>query len=131
MKTLLALLLASSFQLLCRGAESYSTEINMTSQKDKGVYEVVVQVSELHEQDGKITEKSIGQPRLQSPFGSPSSIRIGPDNQSPDFEKEPNVTVDVSWPKQGEPGAPLCTVTIKRGDKVVSRSKLQFSLKEK
>jgi len=130
MKAFLALLVASSFQLLCGGAESYSTEFNMTSQKNKGVYEVVVQVSELHEQDGKITEKSIGQPRLQSPFGSPSSIRIGPDSQSPDFEKEPNVTVDVSWPKQGEPGAALCTVTIKRGEKVVSRSKMQFAFKD-
>jgi len=131
MKQYFALLLASIAAITSAFAESYSTEVTMTPQKGKGTYEVVVNVSQLVEQDGKITEKLLGQPKLSSPFGSPASMRIGPEPTSENYKREENVTVDASWPKTGETGVALCTVTIKRGDKVVSKSTMKFTLDDK
>jgi hypothetical protein len=128
MKTLLSITLASlGFISFARGG-SYSTEITMAPQKEKGNYEVVVQVAELVEQNGKTIEKLLGQPKLQSPFGSPSSMYVGPERTSANYANEDNITVDVSWPKTGETGIALCTVTVKRGESTVSRSKMQFKV---
>ena len=131
MKKHFALLLASITVVSSVFAESYSTEVTMTPQKGKGTYEVVVHVAELVEQDGKVTEKLLGQPKLSSPLGSPASMQIGPEPTSKNYKTEDNVTVEVSWPKAGETGVALCTVTIKRGDKVVSKSTMKFMLEDK
>jgi len=128
MKNVLPILLLFLALIAPAFAASYSTEITMTPQKENGSYEVLVQVAELVEQNGKIMEKPIGQPKLHSPYGSPSSMHIGPESTSPNYQSEPNITVDVSWPKSGEPGVALCAVTIKQGDKIISKSKLQFKL---
>jgi len=131
MKSFLLILLGAFLALSTARAGNYSTEVTMTPQKETGTYEVEVQVAELVEQDGKTVEKPIGQPKLKSPFGSPSSIRIGPERGSSNYKQGVNVTLDVSWPKVGEAGAALCTVTIRMGDTVVSRSTTRFKLENK
>jgi hypothetical protein len=131
MKTHFALLLTSIAAVTSSLGASYSTEVTMTPQKGKDTYEVIVNITELVEQDGKVTEKLLGQPKLSSPFGSPASMHIGPEPTSEEFKKEDNITVDVTWPKGGESGVAICTVTIKRGDKVASKSRMQFTLEGK
>jgi hypothetical protein len=39
-----------------------------------------------------------------------------------------NVTVDVTWPYPSESGVASCAVTIKHGDKVVSKSRMQLQV---
>jgi len=112
-------------------AASYSTEVTMAPQKEKNEYEISVAITELLTQDGKVTEKLLGQPRLRSPFGSPASMHIGPEPASEQFQKEDNITVDVTWPKAGETGVAICIVTIKRGDKLVSKSTMKLAIEGK
>jgi type III secretory pathway component EscV len=128
MKKHFALLFAFFAIVSSSWAASYSTEVTMTPQKEKDTYEVNVNITELVEQGGKATEKSLGQPKLKSPFGSPASMYVGPDAASENYQKEDNVTVDVTWPKAGETGVAICTVTIKHGDKVVSKSRMRFAI---
>ena len=99
--------------------------------KAKGQYEVVVRVSRLVEQGGNVTEELLSQPRVLSGFGVPASLYAGLQPHHPDYQKEENVSVDVSWPEAGKSGLASCTVTIKRGDKVVSRSKFQVRVEDK
>jgi hypothetical protein len=46
----------------------------------------------------------------------------------PDYANKENVSVDVSWPYPNESGTAFCAVTIKRGNEVVSKSKLQLKI---
>jgi hypothetical protein len=112
-------------------AASYSTEATMTRQKDKNTYTVIVSVSRLVEQDGKLTEQLIAKPRIISSPGGPASMYQGLQSPDPDYKKVENVSVDVAWPKIGESGFALCTVTVKLGDEIVSKSKLQVVVDEK
>jgi hypothetical protein len=50
---------------------------------------------------------------------------------NPNYQNEDNVSVDVSWPVAGEGGFALCTVTVKRGDKVVSKSRMKVQVDNK
>ena len=128
MKNHFALLLAFIAIVSSSWAASYSTEVTMAPQTEKDSYEVSVNITELVEQDGKVTEKVVGQPRLKSPFGSPASMYVGPESTSENYQKEDNVTVDVTWPKARETGVAICTVTIKHGDKVLSKSRMKFAI---
>jgi hypothetical protein len=111
-------------------AASYSTEATMTRQKDKNTYTVTVRVSRLVEQDGELTEQLIAKPKITSSPGGPASMYQGLQPPNPDYQKQENVSVDVSWPEVGKSGFALCTVTVKLGDKIVSKSKLQVAVDE-
>jgi hypothetical protein len=131
MKKHIALFVASLTAVTSVVAASYSTEATMTPQKDKSVYEVIVRVSHLVEKDGKVTEELIARPKVSGPLGVPASMYSGLQPTQADYQKEDNVTVDVSWPKAGQSGVAFCTVTVKRGDRVVSKSKLQVTVEDK
>jgi hypothetical protein len=112
-------------------AASYSTEAAMTRQMDKGTYEVVVRVSRLLERNGTVTEELIGQPRITSSPGVPASLHSGLPPSDRDYTKRENVSVDVSWPEAGRRDFAVCTVVVKLGNKIVSKTKMQVTVEEK
>jgi len=112
-------------------AASYSTEATMTRQRDQGTYEVVVRVSHLVEQDGKFVEKLIEQPKIRSAPGVPASLCCGVQPSDRDYTKRENVSVDVSWPEAGKQDFAVCTVVVKLGDKIVSKTKTRVTVEEK
>jgi hypothetical protein len=59
-----------------------------------------------------------------------SFVGLCPPSHS-NYQKEENVTVDVFCPKSGDSGFASCTVTVKWGDKVVSKSKLKVTVEDK
>ena len=109
-------------------AATYSTDATMSLQKDEGTYKVLVRVSQLVEQDGKITEQVISEPRIQSAPGVPATLYTGLQPSHPNYANAENVTVDVSWPYPHESGVALCAVTVRRGSAIVSKSKLQLNV---
>ena len=109
-------------------AANYSTEATMSLQKDEGIYNVIVRVSKLVEQDGRVVEQLISQPRIKSSPGVPASLHSGLQPSDPNYANEENVTVDVSWPYPNESGTALCAVLVKYGDIIVSKSKLQLQI---
>jgi hypothetical protein len=111
-------------------AASYSTEATMTRQKDKDTYTVIVRVSRLVERDGKFTEQLFAKPTIISKPGHPATMYQGLQAPNPDYQKEENVSVDVAWPEAGKSGFADCTVIVKLGDKIVSKSKLQVTVSE-
>ncbi len=112
-------------------AASYSTEATMTRQKDKGTYEVVVRVSKLAEQNGKIIEELIEQPKITSAPGVPASLYCGVQPSDRDYKKRENVGVDVSWPEAGKQDFAVCTVVVKVGDRIVSKTKTRVAVEER
>jgi hypothetical protein len=109
-------------------AATYCTDATMSLQKEEGIYNVVVRVSELIEKDGKVTERLIGEPRIQSSPGVPATLRSGVEPGDPNYSHEENLIVDVSWPYPNESGTAFCTVVIRRGDSIVSKSRLQLKI---
>jgi hypothetical protein len=109
-------------------AAGYSTEATMSLQKNEGTYLVEVKISELTEKNGKVSERLISQPRLQSSPGVPATLYTGAEPKNPDYTKEENVTVDVSWPYPNESGTAFCSVTLKRGDSILSKSRMQLKI---
>ena len=129
MNKLIALLIASVCAVATTAvAAAYSTEATMSLQKDEGTYNVVVRVSQLVERDGKLVEQLISQPRIKSAPGVPATLYTGSQPSNPNYANEDNVTVDVSWPYPNESGTALCAVVIKRGDKLVYKSRLQLQV---
>ena len=112
-------------------AASYSTEATMTRQKDKGTYEVDVRVSDLSERDGRNTEEVIARPRITSSPGVPAGLYCGLKPSDRDYAKKENVSVDVAWPEAGKRGFAVCTIVVKLGDKIVSKTKTQVTVEEK
>src|SRR5262245_43005199 len=129
MKKFITLLLAAACAIATTAlAATYSTEATFTQQKDKGRFLVEVQVSQLIDQDGRLTERLIARPRVDSAPGVPASLYSGLQPSHPNYRNEENVSVDVSWPEAGHSGFAICSVTVKLGDKVVSKSKLKFDV---
>ena len=128
MKKHVALLVASFTAVTSALAASYSTEATITPHQDKNTYEVIVRVAQLVERDGQVKEELVAQPRVQAGLGTPASMYSGLQPTHQDYQKEDNVTVDVSWPEAGKSGTAFCTVTVRRGDKIVSKSKLQLKV---
>ncbi|MGD0262487.1 MAG: hypothetical protein ABSD29_22210 [Verrucomicrobiota bacterium] len=112
-------------------AATYSTEATMTRQMDKGTYEVVVRVLRLAERNGTVTEQLIEQPKIMSSPGVPASLHCGLQPSDHDYTKKENVSVDVSWPEAGKRDFAICTVVVKLGDKIVSKTKMQVTVEEK
>ncbi|MES1180875.1 MAG: hypothetical protein ABUL66_03335, partial [Verrucomicrobiota bacterium] len=52
----------------------------------------------------------------------------GSQTNSPDYQTQENISVDVSWPYPNENGTAFCTVVVKLGNEVVSKSKLQLQI---
>jgi hypothetical protein len=131
MKKHIAVLVASLTALTSALAASYSTEAIITQQKDKGRYLVDVRVLQLVEHDGQLTEQLVARPRIDSAPGIPATLYQGPQPSQPNYQTEENVTVDVSWPEAGQSGFAICSITVKLGDKVVSKSKLKMEVDNK
>jgi hypothetical protein len=129
MKRILAVFVAIASAVASTSlAANYSTEATMSLQKNEGTYLVEVRVSRLLDQNGKTTEQVIARPEILSAPGVPASLHQGLQPKDPNYAKEENVTVDVSWPYPNESGVALCSVVIKRGDIVVSKSRFQLNI---
>ena len=109
-------------------ADSFSTDATMAYQKDEGIINVVVNVSRLLETDDEVMEELIASPRIQTSPGVKATAKVGLQPGHPEYEQKENVNVDVSWPYPNESGAAMCAVTIRRGDKIVSKSRLQVKI---
>jgi len=109
-------------------AGNYSTEATIFLQKDEGELNVDVRVSQLVDQNNKLVEQLLFAPRIKTAPGVPASIYAGPAHTDSEYASKENVTVDVSWPYPNESGTAFCAVIIKRGDEVVSKSKLQLKI---
>ena len=109
-------------------AASYSTEATMSLQKDEGTYLVEVKISELTEKNGQVAERVISRPRLLSSPGVPATLHQGMSTNDPGYTNDENVTVDVSWPYPNESGTAFCSVTLKRGDSILTKSKMQLKI---
>lgn len=132
MKKLIPILVVSACALATTAlAASYSVEATMTRQKDKGTYEVLVRVSHLVERDGKITEELVSQPKITSSPGVPASLYSGLQPPNPDYAEAENVSVDVAWPEVGKTDFAVCAITLKLGDKVVSKTKMKVTVEER
>jgi hypothetical protein len=132
MNKLIMFLVATAYAaaITVRGA-SYSTEATMTRQREKGTYEVIVRVSHLVEQGGKVIEELIEQPKITSAPGVPASLHCGAQPSDRDYNDIENVTVDVSWPEIGKQSFSVCKVVVKLGDKVVSRTKTRVTVEQR
>jgi hypothetical protein len=128
MKNLLRIIAAVTLLLRPLIASTYSTEAIVAPAIDKGEYEVNVKVSRLEERDGKLVEKLISNPRIKAGLGTPASLYQGLEPQNPEYQTQENVRVEVSWPYPSESGMGFCMVTVKLGDKVVSKSKMQLQI---
>ncbi len=129
MKKLTAILVATACAIASTAvAATYSTEATMSLQKDEGKFDVVVRVSRLLEQDGKLVEQLVAEPRIHSAPGVPATLYTGLQPANPDYASQENVTVDVSWPYPNESGTAFCVVIVKQGNEIVSKSRLQLKI---
>jgi hypothetical protein len=132
MKKVITILLVIAFALASTAiAGSYSTEATMTRQKDKGTYEVVVRVSQLIDRGDEVIEELIGQSKITSSPGVPASSYSGLQSANPDYATKENISVDVSWPEIGKRDFAVCTVVVKLGEIIVSKTKTRVSVEEK
>jgi hypothetical protein len=132
MKKLIVILVAAACAVAGTAiAATYSTEATMTRQKDKGTYEVIVSVSQLVKRGDKIAEEVIARPKITSSPGVPAGLYSGLQPSDRDYTKKENVSVDVSWPEAGKRDFAVCTVVVRLGDKIVSKTKMQVTVEEK
>ena len=128
MNILFALIVAATVAVTSVSAASYSTEMILSLNASKSQYEVAGTVSKLIEHDGEVTEEVIAHPKVISSPGSPGSFYVGEDRFSKNWQIEENITMDVSWPKQAKGGFAICTIIVKRGDTIVSKSTMRVQL---
>ena len=107
---------------------AYSTEATITPLADKGQYKVDVTISRLTQAHGRLAEEVIARPQIESNLGCGASFYQGPSHGTPGYKTQDNFRVDVSWPYPNESGTAFCTVLVKHGETVVSKSKLQLSI---
>jgi hypothetical protein len=121
-------LLSAFLVVLTGGAATYSTEATVSLQKDEGTLNVDVRVSRLVEQKGKSSEQLITAPRIKTAPGVPATLYTGLQPRDPDYSSKENVTVEVSWPYPNESGTASCSVTVRLGNEIVSKSRLQLKI---
>ena len=112
-------------------AANYSTEATMTRQKDKNTYEVVVTVSQLVKRGDKVAEEIIARPKITSSPGVPAGLYSGLQPSDRDYNTKESVSVEVSWPEAGGKDFAVCTVVVKLGDELVSKTKMQVTVEGK
>lgn len=100
----------------------------MSLQKDEGELNVDVRVSRLVERKGRFVEELVAAPRIKTAPGVPATLYQGLQASDPNYSLSESVTVDVSWPYPNESGTAFCAVSVKQGDQVVSKSKLQLKI---
>jgi hypothetical protein len=130
MKPLLMLFAIWLLQPLCHAADSYSIEATITPLRHEGQYEAVARVCRLVDRNGVQTEELLSKPRIVSSAGETGSFYVGPDRNNSNYKKVENISMQVVWPKENQPGAAICTIVVKRGDKIVTRSRMQITLNE-
>src|ERR1017187_5801674 len=101
MKNITLLILGICTLAITASAVPYSIDATITPLKNKSQYQVVVHVSKLMEQNGKLTEKLICTPKVTSGFGGAASFYQGLSSTNPDYSNQENVSVDVFYPKSG------------------------------
>ena len=114
------------FTLACRvlaGDTAYSTEATILPGKAKDQYLVQVRVSQMVEHAGQTEEKLISAPRVLATLGQKASCFVGSDDP-----KMETVAVVVFCPKNGAAEFATCTVTVKQGTRVVSKSVAKFKI---
>jgi hypothetical protein len=132
MKKFIVILVATACAVASTAvAATYSTEATMTRQKDKGTYEVVVRVSQLVKRGDKVAEELIARPKITSSPGVPAGLYSGLQPSDRDYKRKENVSVDVSWPEAGKRDFAVCTVVVKLGNELVSKTKMQVTVEEK
>jgi hypothetical protein len=132
MKTLIALAIGGIVAAAsCGAADLYSMEATISLHKQVKQYEASARVCRLVDRRGHQAEEVVSRPRVMSSVGSRGSFYVGCDRSSPDYKKLENVSMDVFWPEDGEAGYAICTITVKRGDRVVAKSKMQVTVGEK
>jgi hypothetical protein len=100
----------------------------MSLQKDEGTLNVDVRVSRLLEQKGKFSEQLVTAPRIKTAQGVGATLYTGLQPRDRDYATKENVTVDVSWPYPNESGTASCLVTVRLGNEIVSKSRLQLKI---
>ena len=132
MKALIALAIAGTIAVAsCKAADSYSMEATVTLHKETNQYEAAARVCKLVDRRTKQAEEVISRPKVVSTRGTPGSFYVGSGPSDPNYRKSENVTMDVTWPNEGERNIATCTIIVKRGDSVLAKSKMQVSVSEK
>lgn len=132
MKTLIAFGIVGTLAVVsCIAADSYSVEATITLHKKTKQYEATGRVCKLTDRGAEQVEEVITRPRVISTVGSPGSFYVGVEPSNPNYQNQENVTMDVNWPKEGEGSFAVCTIIVKRGDKVASKSKLRVTVNER
>jgi hypothetical protein len=125
MKTFLILLAMALFPPACGASDSYSIEATISPLHDGRKYEAVGRICRLVDKNGAQSEEPISNPRIVSRVGEPGSFYVGPDRKSSNYKKLENIAMEVIWPEGDQPSFAVCTIIVKRGDKMIARSKLQ------
>jgi hypothetical protein len=130
MKPLLMLFTICLLRPLCHAADSYSIEATIKPLLQDGQYEAVARICRLVERNGVQTEEVLSKPRIVSTAGEPGSFYVGPDRNNSNYKKVENISMEVLWPKENQPGVAICKIVVKRGDKIITRSKMEITLNE-
>jgi hypothetical protein len=132
MKPLIALaILGIGAAISCEAADLYSIEATVTPHKEAKQHEAAARVYRLVDRGVGQLEELVAQPRVLSTVGSPGSFYAGPDRASSNYRKLESVSMDMAWPNQQEAGFAVCTITVKRGDRVLAKSKMQVTIDQK
>ncbi len=129
LKAIILVIIGALFSVVVSAsAANYSTEATISHHRTEGTYLVEVRVLELIEQNGKLTERIIAAPRIQSAPGFPASLDSGSKPGEPGYGTSESVHVDVAWPFPNESGDALCEVIVKKGPTIVARSRFQLKI---
>jgi hypothetical protein len=132
MKTLISVVIAGAVMVIsCNAADLYSMEATVTLHKEAKQYEAAARVYRLVDRKEGQAEELVTQPRVLSAVGSPGSFYVGPDRSSLSYRKLENVSMDVAWPSEGQTGFAVCTIVVRRGDRVLAKSKMQVAIDQK
>jgi hypothetical protein len=129
MKSLFAVTVAAAISIgsVC-AYDAYSMDAAITLNKETKEYQVFAKVLKVGDGKKKDSEEIVARPRIVSARGVPASFYVGPAATDRAYRKSENISMEVSWP---EDSTATCTITVKRGDKLLARSKTQLNLQDK
>lgn len=130
MKKIITFLFGSTLALSAIAANvSYSIETTTTLGKDKQQYLVTARISRISEQDGKITETLIQQPRVSTTLGSNAQMTVGSCVPKANVDAL-GISMDVFSPKTVNDYG-WCIITITEDGHVLSKSASKVKFNEK